>query len=194
MSAVFVFLGAFLASAIELVEALTIVLAIGVVRGWRSALAGVVAAAVTLALVIVVLGPALDGLPVDTLRLAVGSLLACFGLQWLRKAILRASGFKAMRDETQVFRKQRAQAAAAPRSDVRGIDPYAFTVSFKGVLLEGVEVAFIVATIGTTESRLGMLPPEPPLLLWSLRPRDCSSGNRCHASPRTRSSSRLAFC
>ena len=156
MSSVFVFLGAFLACAVELVEALTIVLAVGLVRGWRWTLVGVGAAGLTLGVVVVVLGPALERLPLDVLRLAVGSLLVCFGLQWLRKAILRASGFKAMRDEAQAFRSQRAEATAAPRPGSAEVDAYAFTTAFKGVVLEGLEVAFIVASIGTTQSRLGV--------------------------------------
>jgi uncharacterized membrane protein len=156
VSSALVFVSAFLASAVELVEALTIVLAVGVARGWRSTLVGVSTAVLALALVVLVLGPSLQRLPIESLRLAVGSLLICFGLQWLRKAILRASGYKAMRDETQAFCTERARATTAPRSDAAGLDGYAFTVAFKGVLLEGFEVAFIVATIGTTQRRLGL--------------------------------------
>jgi uncharacterized membrane protein len=156
MSAAFVFFGSFLACAVELIEALTIVLAVGVVRGWRSTLAGVCVALVTLGLVVVVLGPALQRLPIDALRLAVGALLVCFGLQWLRKAILRASGYKPLRNEDLAFRTERTRATAAPRAEMAGLDGYAFTVAFKGVLLEGLEVAFIVATIGTTQGRLGL--------------------------------------
>jgi uncharacterized membrane protein len=156
MSGVFVFLGSFLACAVELVEAFTITLAVGIVRGWRSTLVGVSAALVTLALVVAALGPALDRIPIDTLRLVVGALLICFGLQWLRKAILRASGYKALRDEELAFRDERARATGAPGSAMHGFDGYAFTVAFKGVLLEGLEVAFIVVTIGTTQSRLGL--------------------------------------
>jgi uncharacterized membrane protein len=156
MSDVFLFLGAFLASAVEMVEALTIVLAVGVTRGWRSPLIGVAAATVALVTIIAALGPALQLLPIDVLRLVVGALLLCFGLQWLRKAILRSSGYKALHDEEEAFRAERAEAAAAG-SDVRiGIDWYGFTIAFKGVLLEGLEVAFIVITFGSTQGRLGL--------------------------------------
>src|SRR5579884_1107030 len=98
MSGIFLVTASFLASAVEGVEALTIVLAAGVTRGWRSALVGVGAALVILAIVTAILGPALTLIPIDALRLVVGALLLVFGLQWLRKAILRASGFKALHD------------------------------------------------------------------------------------------------
>src|SRR5262245_9586967 len=139
-----------------MVEAVTIVLAVGVSRGWRSPLIGVGGAVVALAAVVVALGPALRLLPIDALRLAVGALLLCFGLQWLRKAILRASGYKAMRNEGEVFRTRSAQAAAAVGFGRAGLDWYAFTIAFKGVLLEGLEVAFIVVTFGSTQGRLGL--------------------------------------
>jgi uncharacterized membrane protein len=156
LSAVFLFLAAFLASAVEMVEALTIVLAVGVVRGWRSPLVGVATATVVLAAVIVALGPALRLLPIDTLRLVVGALLLAFGLQWLRKAILRASGYKPLHDEDEVFRRQREQAATQAELERAGLDWYSFTIAFKGVLLEGLEVAFIVVTFGSTQGRLGL--------------------------------------
>jgi uncharacterized membrane protein len=152
MSAVFLFAGAFLASAVEMVEALTIVLAVGVVRGWRATLVGVGAAALALAVLVAVLGPALQQVPIDALRLLVGTLLLTFGLQWLRKAILRASGYKALHDEEAAFEHERALAEAAGRQP--GFDWYAFTISFKGVLLEGLEVAFIVITFGSAQGRL----------------------------------------
>jgi len=148
-------LGAFLASAVEMVEALTIVLGVGIVRGWRSTLIGVAAAAIVLAALVAALGPALRLVPIDTLRLVVGALLLAFGLQWLRKAILRAGGYKALRDEDEAFKKEQAEAAAAgPRQRV-GLDWYSFTVSFKGVLLEGLEVVFIVISFGSAQGRLG---------------------------------------
>jgi len=150
MSAVFLFAGAFLASAVEMVEALTIVLAVGVVRGWRATLVGVGAAALALAVLVAVLGPALQQIPIDALRLLVGTLLLTFGLQWLRKAILRASGYKALHDEEAAFEHERALAEAAGRR--AGFDWYSFTISFKGVLLEGLEVAFIVITFGAARS------------------------------------------
>ena len=153
MSGVFLFLASFLASAVEGVEALTIVLAVGVSRGWRSTLIGVAAASAALAAVVVVLGPALTVIPIRGLRVVVGGLLLVFGLQWLRKAILRASGFKALHDEDAIYRREAAQAAAA--GDARaGMDWYSFTVAFKGVLLEGLEVAFIVVTFGSNQGNI----------------------------------------
>jgi uncharacterized membrane protein len=155
-STVLLFLAAFLASAVEMVEALTIVLGVGIVRGWRSTLIGVGAATVVLAALVAALGPALRLLPIGTLRLVVGGLLLAFGLQWLRKAILRSSGYKALHDEDEAFRQERDQAATATRGQRAGLDWYAFTVAFKGVLLEGLEVVFIVITFGTAQGRLGL--------------------------------------
>jgi uncharacterized membrane protein len=146
---VFLFLAAFLASAVEMVEALTIVLAVGVTRGWRSPLLGVGAAVLALASLIAALGPSISSIPIDVLRLVVGALLLVFGLQWLRKAILRASGYKALHDEEAVYAQEREAAQQAGRETRQGVDWYSFTVSFKGVFLEGLEVAFIVITFGT---------------------------------------------
>jgi uncharacterized membrane protein len=146
-------LGAFLASAVEAVEALTIVLGVGVVRGWRSTLIGVGAALIVLAALIAVLGPALGRIPIDELRLVVGALLLVFGLQWLRKAILRASGYKALHDEDEAYREERERAAAAGVDERGGVDWYSFTVAFKGVLLEGLEVVFIVIAFGAAQGR-----------------------------------------
>ena len=145
---------AFLASAVESVEALTIVLAMGVTRGWRSTLIGAGAASLALAAIVAALGPALTVIPIEVLRLVVGALLLVFGLQWLRKAILRASGWRALRDEDTAFARQAAAAEAAPRQERAGLDWYAFTISFKGVLLEGLEVAFIVLTFGSTQGSI----------------------------------------
>jgi uncharacterized membrane protein len=147
-------LGAFLASAVEAVEALTIVLGVGVVRGWRSTLIGVGVALAVLSGLIAVLGPALSRIPIGGLRLVVGALLLVFGLQWLRKAILRASGYKALHDEDEAFREQRDRAAAAGVERRGGLDWYSFTVAFKGVLLEGLEVVFIVIGFGAAQGRL----------------------------------------
>src|SRR6202521_235663 len=122
-----------------MVEALTIVLAVGVTRGWRSTLTGVVVALVALAVVVAALGPALTIIPIGVLRIIVGGLLLAFGLQWLRKAILRASGYKALHDEAEIFAKEQAEARAAGHEERAGLDWYAFTLSFKGVLLEGLE-------------------------------------------------------
>jgi uncharacterized membrane protein len=147
---VFLFLSAFLASAVEMVEALTIVLAVGVTRGWRSTLVGAAAAAVALAVVVGALGPAVAALPLDTLRLVVGGLLLVFGLQWLRKAILRASGYKLLHDEEAAYEAEREQARRVGSEERGRLDWYSFTVAFKGVFLEGLEVAFIVITFGAT--------------------------------------------
>lgn len=141
------FVAVFLASAVEAVEAVTIVLAMGLTRGWRAAGAGASAAVVVLAVIVAVVGPAITGLPINTLRLLVGGLLLTFGLQWLRKAILRSSGYKPFHDEDAVYAEELAAARAAGRREP-GIDGYGFVVSFKGVLLEGLEVAFIALTFG----------------------------------------------
>ena len=154
MSAVFLVLSAFLASAVEMVEALTIVLAAGLARDWRSALTGTAAAVVVLAVVVAALGPALTIVPIDALRLVVGTILLVFGLQWLRKAILRASGLKALHDEDAIFARELAEARAAGREERAGVDAYGFTLAFKGVLLEGLEVAFIVLTFGSTQGSI----------------------------------------
>jgi uncharacterized membrane protein len=152
MRVAFLFLAAFLASAVEMVEALTIVLAVGVTRGWRSTLVGVGGAGLALAAVVGALGPAVALVPINALRLAVGSLLLVFGLQWLRKAMLRASGFKALHDEDAIYKRELAEAQQAG-SDLRaGLDWYSFTLSFKGVFLEGLEVVFIVLTFGSARS------------------------------------------
>ena len=126
----------------------------GVTRGWRSTLVGAGAATLALAAIVAALGPALTVIPIEALRLVVGALLLVFGLQWLRKAILRASGWRAARDENAVFARERAEAANAPHIEHAGLDWYAFTISFKGVLLEGLEVAFIVLTFGSTQGSI----------------------------------------
>ena len=155
-SDILLFLTTFAASAVEGVEALTIVLAVGVVRGWRSTLFGVGAAGVVLAAIVAALGPALRLIPIGTLRLIVGALLLAFGLQWLRKAVLRAGGYKPLHDEAAAFARERTAAESAPSDERNGIDWYSFTVAFKGVLLEGLEVTFIVITFGSTQGRLGL--------------------------------------
>jgi len=150
-----VFLGAALASAVEMVETLTIVLALGVTRGWRAPLQGAVAALAVLVVLVALLGPALEAVPIDVLRLVVGSLLLVFGLQWLRKAILRASGHKAVHDEEAAFAAEVAAARAAGRPST-GVDRYALVISFKSTLLEGMEVAFIVITLGANQGATGI--------------------------------------
>jgi uncharacterized membrane protein len=144
------FLAVFLASAVEGVEAVTIVLAMGLTRGWRSAAAGTALALLALAALVAALGPALTALPIDVLRLVVGALLLVFGLQWLRKAILRSAGYKALHDEEAIYAAELAAARAAGHPEP-GVDRYGFLVSFKGVLLEGLEVAFIAVTFGTNQ-------------------------------------------
>src|SRR3954451_3440000 len=126
----------FFACAVEAVEALTIVLAVGTTRSWRSSLIGVTVALIVLAATTAVIGPGLTSLPIDTLRLIVGGLLLVFGLQWLRKAILRAAGLKSLHDEDEIYLEERAAARAAGRPDEE-FDAYSFTIAFKGVLLEG---------------------------------------------------------
>jgi uncharacterized membrane protein len=155
MHDVLIALSACLASAVEMVEALTIVLAVGVTRGWRSTFLGVGAGIATLAAIVAALGPALTVVPINGLRLVVGGLLLIFGLQWLRKAILRASGFKALHDEDAIFAEE-ARAAATAGVQTGEVDWYSFTVAFKGVLLEGLEVAFIVITFGSAQHAIGV--------------------------------------
>lgn len=156
MSIPFLFAASFLAAAVEMVEALTIVLAAGVTRGWRSSFVGVGAALVALAVIVALFGPALTLIPIDALRLVVGALLLIFGLQWLRKAILRASGYKALHDERAIYQREVIEAEEQPPEERLGLDWYAFTLCFKGVLLEGLEVAFIVVTFGATASNIGV--------------------------------------
>jgi uncharacterized membrane protein len=152
------FIAVFLACVVEAVEATTIVLAAGTTRDWRSATSGMVAALAVLALVVAVLGPAVSAVPLHALRLVVGALLLVFGLQWLRKAILRASGHKELHDEERIYREQVAAAAAAQPRGRAGLVPdwFGFTLSFKGVLLEGLEVVFIVLTFGTNQHDVGL--------------------------------------
>jgi uncharacterized membrane protein len=152
------FVAVFLACAVEAVEATTIVLAAGTARDWRSALTGTGAALVALAVIVAILGPAVQAIPLHALRLVVGALLLVFGLQWLRKAILRASGHKALHDEDRIYAEQlelakAQQAEGTGRAGVSALvrDWYGFTLSFKGVLLEGLEVVFIVLTFGTNQ-------------------------------------------
>jgi len=148
----FLFLAAFLASGVEMVEALTIVLAVGVTRGWRSTLLGAGSAVLLLAVLIAALGPAIASVPIDVLRVAVGALLLVFGLQWLRKAILRAGGYVPLHDEAATYRTEVEHAAGVALAGPAALDWYSFTVSFKGVFLEGVEVAFIVITFGAART------------------------------------------
>jgi uncharacterized membrane protein len=149
-------LPAFLASIVEFVEALTIVLAVGVTRQWRSTLIGVAAAVVVLVLLTAVFGSAIVFfVPIDTLRLVVGGFLVIYGLQWLVKAILRAAGAKAKHDEASIYQAEIVAMREEPPVPPTGMDWISFTVAFKGVLLEGLEVAFIVVTFGASAGQLG---------------------------------------
>jgi uncharacterized membrane protein len=151
------FIAVFLACAVEAVEATTIVLAAGTARDWRSAGLGVGAALGVLAVIVAALGPAVSEIPLRGLRAVVGALLLIFGLQWVRKAILRASGQKALHDEDKLYAQHLAEATGAEARRT-GIVPdwYGFTLSFKGVLLEGLEVVFIVLTFGTNDHNVGL--------------------------------------
>lgn len=156
MTALPLVLTVFVACAVEATEALTIVLAAGLTRQWRSTFQGLGVALVALAVVVAVVGPAVQALPLTALRLVVGALLAIFGLQWLRKAILRATGYKALHDEASAYQREIAAAQAAPvTARGRVQDWYAFVLSFKGVFLEGLEVIFIVVTFGGNQHNLG---------------------------------------
>jgi uncharacterized membrane protein len=148
-------LSVFLACSVEAVEALTIVLAVGTTRSWSSAFSGVGAATLALAVIVIALGPALTSLPIDALRVLVGGLLLIFGLQWLRKAILRGAGLKAKHDELETYQEE-TEAARAAGNPHSGFDGYSFTIAFKGVLLEGLEVAFIVLTFGANQHNVGL--------------------------------------
>jgi uncharacterized membrane protein len=151
------FIAVFLACAVEAVEATTIVLAAGTARDWRSAGLGVGAALAVLAVIVAVLGPAVSEIPLRGLRVVVGALLLIFGVQWVRKAVLRASGHKALHDEDRLYAEHLAEATglAARRTGVVP-DWYGFTLSFKGVLLEGLEVVFIVLTFGSNDHNIGL--------------------------------------
>jgi uncharacterized membrane protein len=143
----------FLASGVEFVEALTIVLALGVTRGWRASLWGAAAAMVLLAVAIAAIGPGVThAISREWLQLVVGALLLTFGLQWLRKAILRSTGLLALHDEDATFAAETAAARNAGDERRFGLDWYAFTISFKAVLLEGLEVVFIVISFGASAS------------------------------------------
>ncbi|MHB8378668.1 MAG: COG4280 domain-containing protein [Acidimicrobiales bacterium] len=154
-SGVVVLVGAvFLASAVEMIEALTIVFAVGHTRGWRSAFEGTIVALLCLGALVAAFGPALVHVPLDVLRLIVGGVLLIFGLQWLRKAVLRSSGLKAKHDEDEIYRETVATLTAQPANT--GRDRVSFVMAFKGVFLEGLEVVITVLTLGTSAHRLGL--------------------------------------
>src|SRR5262247_1115798 len=147
-------MAAFLASLVEFVEALTVVLAVGATRGWRPALAGAGVALLTLAILVITLGPALARIPLATVQIVVGTLLLLFGLRWLRKAILRAAGIIALHDETAAYAAETDLLRHSPRRFLAGWDTIAVTASFKIVMLEGIEVVFIVIAIGAVSGLL----------------------------------------
>ena len=144
-------LAIFLATAVEMVEALTIVVAVGHTRGWRSALEGVLVALTTLVALVAAFGPALLRIPINDLRIVVGSILLIFGLQWLRKAVLRSSGLKAKHDEDAIFA---STVASLEHDEVSRRDTLAFVTSFKGVFLEGLEVVITVLTLGASAHKI----------------------------------------
>jgi uncharacterized membrane protein len=151
------FIAVFLACVVEAVEATTIVLAAGTGRDWRSAGLGVGAALAALAVIVAALGPAVSEIPLRGLRVVVGALLLIFGLQWIRKAVLRASGYKALHDEEVLYARHLADAAGRQvRRTAFVPDWYGFTLAFKGVLLEGLEVVFIVLTFGSNDHNVGL--------------------------------------
>jgi uncharacterized membrane protein len=153
VSATAVLIGAvFLTAAVEMVEALTIVLAVGHTRGWRSALEGASVAIVVLGALVAVLGPTLVEIPLSSLRLIVGVVLLIFGLQWLRKAVLRSSGYKPKHDEDAIYRE--TVESLAPTGARPARDQVAFVVAFKGVFLEGLEIVIAVLALGTSAHRL----------------------------------------
>jgi uncharacterized membrane protein len=150
-------LAVFGASAVEMVEALTIVVAAGVSRGWRSALEGAAAAVVVLTVIVAVVGvPLIRYVPIDALRVVVGFLLLVLGLSWLRKSILRASGHKALHDEDAIFAATTAELGSGDSTPTSGRDAAGFAVAFKGVFLEGMEVVLIVVSLGASQHRLGL--------------------------------------
>ena len=147
-------IASFLASAVEFVEAFTIVLVVGVTINWRSSLVGALAAAATLTVIVGTLGVALvQYVPIGILRLVVGIILILFGLKWLKKAILRYSGLKALHDEEAIFEETMAELRARGETITPRLEPFGVALSYKAVLLEGLEVAFIVITFGSSISK-----------------------------------------
>jgi Ca2+/H+ antiporter, TMEM165/GDT1 family len=140
---------AFLGSLVEFVEALTIVLAVGTVRGWRSALVGAAGGLLLLSALVALLGPALSVIPITALQLVIGLLLVLFGLNWLRKAILRSAGMIPLHDEGKVYQSATAALREAGAAIVTRWDTIAVVTTFKAVVLEGLEIVFIVLAVGT---------------------------------------------
>ncbi|MDQ2930828.1 MAG: TMEM165/GDT1 family protein [Gemmatimonadota bacterium] len=148
------FVAAFLASLVECVEALTIVLAVGTTRGWRPALLGAGASSIFLVLLVALFGPALGRIPITTLQLVVGVLLLLFGIRWLRKAILRAAGVISLHDEAKIYEQEKAMMLESGQPARSSFDTIAFLACFKAVSLEGLEVTFTVLAIGAGGSLL----------------------------------------
>ena len=156
-SSIVLVLAVFAACLVEMVEALTIVVAAGVSRGWRSALQGAAVAALVLGVLVVAVGvPLIRYVPIDSLRVVVGALLLVLGLNWSRKAILRASGNKALHDEDEIYAETVAELREDGTPQKRGYDGVGFAVAFKGVFLEGTEVVLIVISLGAAQHRLGL--------------------------------------
>jgi uncharacterized membrane protein len=149
-------LASFLASLVEFVEALTIILAVGTVRGWRPAMIGTLAGVGLLFVLVAVFGPALQRVPITTLQLVVGVLLLLFGMRWLRKAILRSAGILGLHDEEAIYAKETAALRAGGSAAPQRFDKIAAITTFKAVVLEGLEVVFIVIATGAVG---GMLIP-----------------------------------
>lgn len=148
-----VLLASFLASSVECVEALTIVLAVGIVRGWRPALAGTGIALALLAVLVAVFGPSLSLIPLAGLQVAIGILLVLFGMRWLRKAVLRAAGIVPLHDEAAAYSSE-IEALRRGAGILAGWDAVAVATSFKAVMLEGIEVVFIVIALGAAGNAL----------------------------------------
>jgi uncharacterized membrane protein len=146
---------AFLASTVEAIEAVTIVLAVATVRGWRSAGSGALAGLVSLALIVLMLGPLLERVPLRALQFVIGILLLLFGMRWLRKAILRAAGIVPLHDEQTVFERKSMELHDQAHRHTSGVNWVAALTSFKAVLLEGLEVVFIVLAVGSAHGLLG---------------------------------------
>jgi len=143
-------IAAFLAASVEFVEAFTLVLVAGITVNWRSAIAGTLAAVATLGVIVATLGVALVTLiPLDALRFVIGFLLLLFGLKWLKNAIQRYSGLKLLHDEEAIYAANLAEARARGENRGRRLDPFGVVLSYKSVLLEGLEVAFIVISFGS---------------------------------------------
>jgi len=148
-------LASFMASLVEFIEALTIVLAVGTVRGWKPALQGTLLAAVLLALLVALFGPSLTAIPLALVQLVVGVLLLLFGLRWLRKAILRAGGALALHDEMAEYRKTSQALGSEGEAGSASFDFVGIAAAFKAVVLEGLEVVFIVIATGAAAQALG---------------------------------------